>query len=99
MKAMHVKPLSTDWSAVAAAKNCIIVKISEELSIEDLKMKVLGENRQILLDMKPSTREISICTYTGTPTFVELVSPMGTSVQYVENSGAERYPPWDPCLN
>jgi hypothetical protein len=99
MKAMHVKPLSTDWSATATAKNCVIVKINDDLSIEDIKLKVLGENRQILLDMKPASREISICTYTGTPTFVELVSPFGTSIQYVENSGTDRYPPWDPCPN
>jgi hypothetical protein len=96
---MHVKPQSTDWNASAIAKNCVRVLINEDLSIEDLHLKVLGENRQVLLDMKPSTREISICTYTGTPTFVELVTPHGTSVQYVANSGGDRYPAWDPCLN
>jgi hypothetical protein len=88
---MHSLPTLHDWKVSAISENCISIVIDEDLSIEGLKLKVLGKDRNFLFEVKPSNREIILCTPTGNPMFVELHTPDGISVHYVEGSGSEYY--------
>ncbi len=95
---MHSKPLFSDWEAVAESKNCIAINIDEDLSIDGMTLRILGEHRNLLTQIKPDSRHIEICVYTGTPTFVEMITPDGHSVRYVSGSGSDNYK-WDFSLN
>jgi hypothetical protein len=88
---MHTKPLLQDWRVTAVNSNCVAIEISSELSLEGVKFKVLGETRNFLFEVEPQGREIVFCAPTGNPMFVELHSPSGVSVHYVEGSGADFY--------
>lgn len=82
----------SDWKVVAINDHCITITVNAKLSIEGIKFKVLGENRNFLFDITPTTREITFCTPTGNPMFVELHSETKLlSVHYVEGSGSDFY--------
>ena len=88
---MHTLPSLHDWKVSAISDNCISILIDEDLSIEGTKLKVLGKDRNFLFEIKPTSREIIFCTPTGDPMFVELHTPSGVSVHYVEGSGKLYY--------
>jgi hypothetical protein len=88
---MHTKPELQDWEVIALNDHCVQLKIEEDLCLEGVKVKVLGENRNFLFEIEPTTREIVFCTPTGNPVFVELHTPAGVSVHYVKGSGTEFY--------
>ncbi len=88
---MRTKPCVQDCIAVAQDSNCLHIQISEELDITDLKIKVLGSSRNLLATIKPTSREIDFCIYTGMPMFMEVVSPDGVSVSFVTGSGKDFY--------
>ncbi len=88
---MRTKPLTLDCIAVAQDSNCLHIHISEELDITDLKIKVLGSARNLLATIKPTSRELDFCIYTGMPMFMEVVSPDGVSVSFVTGSGKDFY--------
>lgn len=88
---MHTKPVLQDWQVKAINSNCVHIKIDDDLSLEGVKIRVLGESRNFLFDVVPQNRDITLCTPTGNPMFVELHTPTGVSVQYVMGSGSEFY--------
>lgn len=88
---MHTQPTLHDWKVVAISDKCITITINEDLCLEGLKLKVLGENRNFLFEVTPNSREVMLCAPTGNPMFIELHTPNGVSVHYVEGSGSEYY--------
>jgi len=88
---MHKQPKMWDIIATADGPNCINIEIHEELIIEKAHIKVLGQNRNLLLSSNITERNIKFCVETGTPTFVELSTCCGTVVTYVKGSGYEAY--------
>jgi hypothetical protein len=51
----------------------------------------LGPARNTLVSVSLSSHEIEICLPTGAPMFAELITPYGTSVNYVMGSGSDSY--------
>jgi len=88
---MHAQPLLQDWKVTAVNNNCVAIEIDKDLSLEGVKFRVLGESRNLLFELEPQGREVVFCAPTGKPMFVELHSPAGVSVHYVEGSGNEFY--------
>lgn len=87
----HTKPELSDFRAVATGEYCIEITISEELDLTGASLKILGENRNFLAEIKNPGYEHTFCTYSGNPMFVELHTPTGVSVHYVKGSGKDFY--------
>jgi hypothetical protein len=87
----HDKPALSDFRAVATSESCIEITISEELDLTGASLKILGENRNFLTEIKNLEHVTQVCTYSGNPMFVELHTPTGLSVQYVTGSGKDFY--------
>ena len=87
----HVKPQQSDFRAVATDDSCIEITISEELDISSASIRILGENRNFLAEIKDVENSMKFCAYTGNPMFIELHTPEGVSVHYVEFSGKDFY--------
>ncbi|MCU0406376.1 MAG: hypothetical protein MUE64_05275 [Ignavibacteriaceae bacterium] len=51
----------------------------------------MGPNRNLMLLVKPTSYTLDVCFGTGEPTFVELHTSNGSSVQYVKGSGGDFY--------
>jgi hypothetical protein len=88
---MHTIPSVKDWKVSVIDSNCIKIDIDPDLSLEGSTIKILGSERNLLSLIKPDSFEIEFCTYTGRPMFVELHTPSGVSVKYVEGSGKDFY--------
>jgi hypothetical protein len=88
---MHTKPYLKDWKVSTIDNNCIKISIDPDLSLEGSFLKILGSERNLLTSIKPDSFEVEFCTYTGRPMFVELHTPEGVSVKYVEGSGKDFY--------
>lgn len=88
---LHTPPRLGDWKATCDGKDCVNILICESLEIEGAKIKFLGKDREPLLEMKVTSREIYLCLPIGNPTFVELHTKYGVSVRYIEGSGKEFY--------
>jgi hypothetical protein len=88
---MHTKPLLQDLEAKAVSDNCIKITINEDLSLDTATIKILGPNRNLMLLVKPTSYTLDVCFGTGEPTFVELHTSNGSSVQYVKGSGGDFY--------
>jgi len=91
MTPIHTNPEFKDWIAEAENDNCVYIKIEESLDIEGGKVIFRGKDREPLIEMKLSTRDIHICMSIGNPIFVELHTKEGVSVKYVKGSGEELY--------
>jgi superfamily II helicase len=87
----HTKPELADFRAVAIGDDCIQITISEELDLSGASLKILGENRNFLVELKNLDHITKFCTYSGNPMFIELHTPDGVSVHYVEGSGGDFY--------
>jgi hypothetical protein len=87
----HTKPELSDFRAIATSDTCIEIKISEELDLTGASLKILGENRNFLAEIKDLEYLTTFCTYSGNPMFIELHTPAGVSVHYVEGSGKDFY--------
>ena len=87
----HDKPTLSDFQAVATSESCIEITISKELDLTGASLKILGENRNFLTEIKNLEYVTQVCTYSGNPMFVELHTPTGVSVQYVTGSGKDFY--------
>lgn len=87
----HTKPTTSDFRAVATSESCIEITISEELDLSGASLKILGENRNFLTEIKNPEYFTQLCTYSGNPMFIELHTPTGVSVQYVTGSGKDFY--------
>jgi len=87
----HDKPALSDFRAIATGEYCIEITISNELDLTGASLKILGENRNFLTEIKNLEYVTTVCTYSGNPMFVELHTPTGLSVQYVKGSGKEFY--------
>ena len=87
----HTKPELADFRAVATDVGCVKITISEELDLTGASIKILGENRNFLSEIKEPEYVTDFCTYTGNPMFIELHTPDGVSVHYVEGSGKDFY--------
>lgn len=88
---MHTQPALKDWKVSVINDNCIKIIIDPDLSLEGTSIKILGSERNLLDIVKPESFEIDFCAYTGRPMFVELHTPSGVSVKYVEGSGKDFY--------
>ncbi len=88
---LHGNPTLEDWKARCDGKDCVEIKIHESLDIEGAKIKFLGKDREALVEMKVTNRDIHLCLNIGNPTFVELHTKSGVSVRYIEGSGKEYY--------
>ena len=88
---MHTKPVLQDWTVVAISDYCIKININEDLSLEDVKIRVLGKDRNFLFEEKLKSRELVFCAPAGDPVFVELHTPSGISVHYAKGSGKDFY--------
>ena len=87
----HTKPKLCDFQAIATGDFCIEITISEELDLTDASLKILGENRNFLAEIKNLEQNNTFCTYSGNPMFIELHTPSGVAVNYVEGSGKDFY--------
>lgn len=87
----HTIPQFKDWEAEAEGDNCVNVRIDDSLDIDNAKIIFRGKDRESLIEMKITTRDIHICMYIGNPIFVELHTKSGVSVKYVSGSGKELY--------
>jgi hypothetical protein len=87
----HAKPELSDFRAIATGEYCIEITISEELDLTGASLKILGENRNFLGEIKNIGYEHTFCTYSGNPMFIELHTPTGVAVHYVEGSGKDFY--------
>jgi hypothetical protein len=88
---MHTQPELKDWEVSIINDNCIKINIDQDLSLEGSIIKILGSERNLLFTINPESFEIEFCTYTGRPMFVELHTPFGVSVKYVQGSGKDFY--------
>lgn len=88
---MHTLPVLKDWKVSALDENCIKINIDPDLDLEGSSIKILGSERNLLTVISPDSYEIQFCTYTGRPMFVELHTPSGVSVKYVQGSGKDFY--------
>lgn len=86
-----MNPKLSDWRATSDGKDCVDIKISEDVEIDGAKIRFLGKDREPLVDMKVNARSIHLCLNIGNPTFVELHTKDGVSVRYIEGSGVEYY--------
>jgi hypothetical protein len=87
----HIRPEQTDFRVVATDDSCIEITISNELDISSASLRILGENRNFLAEIKELENSMKFCAYTGRPMFAELHTPGGVSVHYVEGSGKDFY--------
>jgi hypothetical protein len=87
----HTDPLYNDWDAFTENDNCVSVKIDDSLDIDGSKLIFRGKDREPLIEMKVSSRDIHICMSIGNPIFIELHTVSGVSVKYVKGSGKELY--------
>ena len=88
---MHSKPLLCDWTVSTLDKDHLSIDVTNDLCLEGAEVKVLGANRELLTRTKLTNRHTEMNAPTGNPTFVELITPDGVSVQYVKGSGNEWY--------
>ena len=88
---MHTQHALKDWNVSVINDNCIKIDIDPDLSLEGSFIRVLGSERNLLNTINPESFEIEFCAYTGRPMFVELHTPDGVSVKYVEGSGKDFY--------
>ncbi len=68
-----------------------MLDLHSESLLSGIKIKVLGSARNLLATIKPTSRELDFCIYTGMPMFMEVVSPDGVSVSFVTGSGKDFY--------
>lgn len=87
----HTKPGLNDFKAIVTDLSCIQITISEELDLTGASIKILGENRNFLTELKNLAHVTEFCTYTGKPMFIELHTPAGVAVHYIEGSGKDFY--------
>jgi hypothetical protein len=80
-----------NFIATAKCDNCLEIKINETLTLVDTKLRILGENRNLLIELKNPEYLTAVCIYTGKPMFVELHIGTSISVHYVEGSGKDFY--------
>ena len=88
---MHTKPFLKDWKVSVTKENCIRITIDPDLSLDGVIIRILGSERNLLSTIIPEGTEIEFCEYTGKPMFVELHTPFGNSVHFVEGSGKDFY--------
>jgi hypothetical protein len=79
------------FKAKATCDSCIEIKINPDLILENAKIKVLGENRNLLAEITNPSYQLDFCIYTGRPMFIELHTQAGVAVHYVEGSGKDFY--------
>jgi hypothetical protein len=91
MEDTHLSPKLNDWKAKSDGDDCVHIQISETLDIDGGRIKFLGKDREPLIEMKISSRDIHLCLKIGNPTFVEMHTNAGVSVRYIEGSGKEYY--------
>ncbi len=87
----HTKPELNDFKAIVTDIGCIKITISDELDLTDASIKILGENRNFLIELTNLDNITEFCTYTGKPMFIELHTPTGMAVHYIEGSGKDFY--------
>jgi predicted ribosome-associated RNA-binding protein Tma20 len=80
-----------DFKAIATNNNCIDLLINSNIDLSNAKVKILGENRNLLIEINNPEYESNICIYTGKPMFIELHTQTGLSVHYVQGSGKDFY--------
>ena len=83
---------SKNWSAEAESEKCVRVKIDDDISIDYLKMKIIDEERKVLLDEDVISHNSCFCFPTGRPIYVELYQKGELpSMKYVHLSGFDFY--------
>ena len=80
-----------DFKAVATCDSCVEITINPSILLDDAKIRVLGENRNLLAEIKNPGYHVDFCIYTGRPMFIELHTQSGVAVHYVEGSGGDFY--------
>lgn len=89
MENNDLSPKMNDWKAKSDGDGCVHIQINETLNIEGGKIKFLGKDREPLIEIKISSRNINFCLKIGNPTFVEMHLESGVSIRYIEGSGKE----------
>lgn len=79
--------LNSDWDVIAETEECVLVTISDSVSIDNLELVLISDTRQPIVKLKVNSREIHICSHTEKPMFAQL----GNSVKYVSGSGKSMY--------
>ena len=80
-----------DFKAIAITSDCIEIQVNSNIDLAKAKIRILGENRNLLIEIPEPNHQSKICIYTGKPMFVELHTHNGLSVHYVEGSGKDFY--------
>lgn len=80
-----------DVIATKKCDNCIEILIKDDVDLNDLMIKILGKDRNLLVKITNPKHKTEVCLYTGSPMFVEVTNHFGSVVKYVEGSGDEYY--------
>ncbi len=79
--------LLQQWDVEAENEQCVLVKIHDDVDIENLELTLINEVRIPIIKVKVESREMHICSPTEKPMFCQL----GNSVKYVKGSGSKSY--------
>ncbi len=77
--------------AIAINDHCVNIIIDESLTKDNLTLRLLGENRNLLTSINKPDYNIEICVFTDKPMFVELIHGDEHIVKYVKGSGTDYY--------
>jgi hypothetical protein len=80
-----------DVIATKKCDNCVEIIIKDDVDLNDSTIRILGKDRNLLLQISNPKHKTEICLYTGSPMFVEVITHFGIVVKYVEGSGGEYY--------
>lgn len=88
---MHADPHLNDWVVAVNNDNLIDVNISQDFEIGEAYVVLKDSSRCLVMKQKVVSNNFQIEIPTGEPIFMELVSPKGVSVRYVDGSGKVFY--------
>lgn len=84
-------PKIGDFRAYVINNDYIEIIISNSLNLIGASLKILGENRNFLIEIKEPAYINTVHIYSGNPMFIELHISTRILVCYVEGSGKDFY--------
>lgn len=83
--------MEENFKATALNDHCVKISIDKKLNTKNLTIKLLGENRNLLISINQPENVVELCSKTDKPMFVEFIYDGTHYVKYVEGSGGEFY--------
>lgn len=79
------------FKAEAISDHCVKITIDKKQDTKNITIKLLGENRNLLVSIVEPEYITELCSNTDKPMFVELICDGVHHVKYVEGSGNDFY--------